>query len=141
MKLKKCDDGWWVTEIPRGIEPIGPYDYKEEAQEAAAGMRLFLEEEIDRPATAKKRQPARVKVSVPAAMVARRRSEKWKAAERRKTLERIPAAAEALGIPYRPIPRRKPANTEEAIKEARLERVQQEAKKAAPQPSRKRIKR
>ena len=37
-KLEKRSDGWWVTELPEGIEDCGPYPTKASADEDRRGM-------------------------------------------------------------------------------------------------------
>lgn len=44
MKLTKREDGWWITDCPEGVEEMGPYDSKSEADEDRRGVQRSLDE-------------------------------------------------------------------------------------------------
>ena len=39
MKPTKRGDGWWITDVPEGVEEMGPYASKAEAQDDMAGVK------------------------------------------------------------------------------------------------------
>lgn len=47
MKITKSDEGWWVTGLPHGDPPMGPYDTKAEATEDKQGVERFYQEYAD----------------------------------------------------------------------------------------------
>lgn len=47
-RFHKRKDGWWISHIP-GCEDVGPYDTKQEAQTAAAGLVRFYRDHYDSP--------------------------------------------------------------------------------------------
>ncbi|MEN6367719.1 MAG: hypothetical protein ABFC88_12985 [Thermoguttaceae bacterium] len=39
MKTKKCEDGWWVIDLPMGCDDCGPYPTKDAAEETMRGLK------------------------------------------------------------------------------------------------------
>jgi len=42
MKIEKREDGWWIVNTPEGVEEMGPYDTRAEAEEGLRGLKRFL---------------------------------------------------------------------------------------------------
>lgn len=44
MIIEKREDGWWITNTPDGVDEMGPYATKGEAEEDLRGVKRFLKE-------------------------------------------------------------------------------------------------
>jgi len=44
MKSVERDDGWWITDTPEGVDEMGPYDNKKDADEDRRGVQRSLDE-------------------------------------------------------------------------------------------------
>ena len=42
MNLEEHEDGWWITDVPEGVEEMGPYTAKAEANDDMQGVKRFL---------------------------------------------------------------------------------------------------
>ena len=41
MRTVKCPDNWWIKDTPPGIEEMGPYSTKAEAEDDLRGAEQF----------------------------------------------------------------------------------------------------
>lgn len=44
MKTEQREDGWWITDCPPGVEEMGPYPSRKEAEEDRRGVQRSLDE-------------------------------------------------------------------------------------------------
>ena len=42
MRIEKIDGEWWIIDTPEGVEPMGPYRTKAEAEEDRRGVERCL---------------------------------------------------------------------------------------------------
>lgn len=44
MRVEKKEGEYWITNTPSGVEEMGPYNSKKEAEEDCAGVKRMLKE-------------------------------------------------------------------------------------------------